>query len=596
MRKAYSYIRMSTNIQLKGDSLRRQLETSKKYAFDNKLELVESIDGVELKDIGVSAFKGANAEKGALSIFLQLLEDGKIERDSILLIESLDRLSRNKITSSLLQFMDILDKGIEIVTLLDGQTYTKEKLNREPSSLFISIGVMIRANEESETKSNRLSSAWKNKRNHAATKVLTKTLPAWIKYNETTEKLEPIKDRTKVIKQIFDMCIETCGLYGIAKHLNESKVPVFGKGKIWYRSYISKIINNRAVLGEFQPHKFINGKRQPEGECIPDYFPKLIDEHTFHLAHASIARRNNSDKGRKGENFVNIFSGIAYCGGCGSKMSARNRGRKNAKTLICTSKKEGGSCATSELDMKTVEDRVLTHLLEVDFGKIINKHESKSTAIQAEITSLKKQKEALNQEAENLLDLSSEDDLNAAAKKRLTSRLNHIENQLQIVDADVTTKEVELASELELRKKVDSTKLKEFIRMFKSNDGDYMFRSSINQLLAKSITRITFQEIGLYNLWDKVSSVEFLDENDIAITTFRKENPALNKLPFKKLIANRQFKKYAQTFNNVIEIDYRTGTSRTIFFGENKSNAETKLEVKWLSLDEARLRNKRLKQ
>ena len=48
MIKGYSYIRMSTDIQLKGDSLRRQMEMSKKYCEDNNIELVESI-----QDIGV---------------------------------------------------------------------------------------------------------------------------------------------------------------------------------------------------------------------------------------------------------------------------------------------------------------------------------------------------------------------------------------------------------------------------------------------------------------------------------------------------------------------------------------------------------------
>lgn len=66
IRKAYSYIRMSTDNQLKGDSLRRQLEASENYAKINRLELVDNIDGIPLKDIGVSAFKGKNTQKGVL--------------------------------------------------------------------------------------------------------------------------------------------------------------------------------------------------------------------------------------------------------------------------------------------------------------------------------------------------------------------------------------------------------------------------------------------------------------------------------------------------------------------------------------------------
>src|SRR5665647_3359641 len=75
--KACSYIRMSTDAQLKGDSHRRQLETSDKYITDNGLELVE-----RLSDLGVSAFRGANVEYGALGRFLQAVREGKVEAGS----------------------------------------------------------------------------------------------------------------------------------------------------------------------------------------------------------------------------------------------------------------------------------------------------------------------------------------------------------------------------------------------------------------------------------------------------------------------------------------------------------------------------------
>lgn len=61
--KAYSYIRMSTNVQLKGDSLRRQLAASNAYADEHGLVIDDTF---KLEDIGVSAFKGDNISSGAL--------------------------------------------------------------------------------------------------------------------------------------------------------------------------------------------------------------------------------------------------------------------------------------------------------------------------------------------------------------------------------------------------------------------------------------------------------------------------------------------------------------------------------------------------
>src|SRR5580693_3466918 len=92
--QAYSYLRMSTELQLKGDSRRRQLEASRAYAEANGLELAE---GAELEDIGVSAYTGANRRDGALGRFLEAVRAGAAKPGSCLIVESLDRLSREEV-------------------------------------------------------------------------------------------------------------------------------------------------------------------------------------------------------------------------------------------------------------------------------------------------------------------------------------------------------------------------------------------------------------------------------------------------------------------------------------------------------------------
>ena len=78
-------------MQLKGDSLRRQLDASRKYANEHDLELVEDAD---LQDIGVSAYRGKNLASGAFGRFVAAVREGKVERGSDLLVELMDRLSR----------------------------------------------------------------------------------------------------------------------------------------------------------------------------------------------------------------------------------------------------------------------------------------------------------------------------------------------------------------------------------------------------------------------------------------------------------------------------------------------------------------------
>src|SRR5262249_43539901 len=90
--KTYSYIRFSTPEKASGDSHRRQAELSNRYAEEQVLNLDTFLS---LCDLGVSGFTGENRRKGALALFLKAVETGKVPAGSFLLVESLDRLSRD---------------------------------------------------------------------------------------------------------------------------------------------------------------------------------------------------------------------------------------------------------------------------------------------------------------------------------------------------------------------------------------------------------------------------------------------------------------------------------------------------------------------
>jgi len=57
---------MSTEQQLQGHSLDRQLKATKDYCDRNNLELVD-----ELNDIGLSGYSGAHRSKGQLGLFFE---------------------------------------------------------------------------------------------------------------------------------------------------------------------------------------------------------------------------------------------------------------------------------------------------------------------------------------------------------------------------------------------------------------------------------------------------------------------------------------------------------------------------------------------
>lgn len=580
-RKAYSYIRMSTDIQLKGDSLRRQLEKSETYARENNLELVDSIDGIKLKDIGVSAFKGKNIKKGVLSVFLDALDKGKIEPNSVLLVESLDRLSRDKMTEAFLQFVSILTKGVEVITIIDGQKYTREILDNNQGAVFAMLGVMFRANDESEHKSKRLSEVWKKKRDDAPTKVMTRICPAWIKLSEESGKLEVVKERGRVVKKIFKMCIDTCGSYSIAKFLNENRIAVFGEGKskgaMWYPSYVKKIIHNRSVIGEFQPHKIVNGKRQKSGEPIADYFPKIVDEQTFLLAQVAVARRSTIGKGRKGENFTNLFSGIAYCGACGSKMSVRNRGGNtpSSKYLVCSSKLVKAGCLMYDWNLTDFEGIIFRHLREVNFEELMDNHsEGNETSLDDQVGALR-EKLRSNEEAMS-------ESMNYAVSPKFSKELKQrFEDKIIQLDQDnkKTKQEIDellkLKEEQEESQKIFSTSaLKELLEQIDTNKDDYMFRSTVNQFLTKLIEKVELCESKEpFSPWD-------LDEDDAVVKAFRSTFKVRARRTLDKILDDAEFEQFNRQYNRTIKIKYRSGAERILYCGSDASfNFDNKLKV-----------------
>src|SRR5262245_55762354 len=114
---AFSYIRFSTPEQLKGDSLRRQTALAQEWCQRNNARLDES---TTFRDLGHSAFTGKhteNPDRHALAKFLQWVEDGRVPAGSFLVIENLDRLSREEIVLATHLLTGILKAGVNVVQL-----------------------------------------------------------------------------------------------------------------------------------------------------------------------------------------------------------------------------------------------------------------------------------------------------------------------------------------------------------------------------------------------------------------------------------------------------------------------------------------------
>jgi DNA invertase Pin-like site-specific DNA recombinase len=359
---------MSTDVQLKGDSLRRQTELTRQYVEENGLELAE--DDV-LEDIGVSAFTGANLSGGALGRFLTAVRSGKVEKGSYLIVESLDRISRQEVMTSLAVFTDIINSGINIVTLADRHVYVAGKTDFQ--QLIYSVVVMSRAHEESQMKSHRLSAAWQNKRNRIDDRKLTSRSPAWLRLSDDKRTFEIDEEKAKLVRAIFEESAAGIGNYTIARRLNEAAIPPFVRGRGWQTSSINKILSSRAVIGEFQPHKFVGGQRLVEGNPILGYFPPVIEEALFYRVQAARSDRRVGGRGRKGKTLSNLFSGIATCGYCGARMHFVNKGPgpKGGTYLVCDAARRGLGCERTGWRYQHFETSFLAFVEELDLEQLV---------------------------------------------------------------------------------------------------------------------------------------------------------------------------------------------------------------------------------
>jgi DNA invertase Pin-like site-specific DNA recombinase len=336
MTKAYSYARWSSAAQGGDDhdSERRQIENAKAYAAKHGLELDTSHI-----DRGMSAYK-SHHRKGHLGRFLASVRAGEIAQGSVLIIESVDRLSREPVLDALELFTE-LTRVCTIVTLFDGMTYNRESMNNNFEKLFTVIIKMSVAHEESVKKSKRKTESWIAKRQdaYASNKLMSRNCPAWIKVVDGKPVEEP--KRAEIVRQIFaDLC--HAGKAVIAKNLNAAGVESF-KGKSWHASMIQKLVDDRRVLGEYQPHQLVKNpddtmKRVPLGEPIPNYYPQIVDPALYHRAKVAVASRRTSGASRANKaTFSNLFAGLAECGQCHQPMVYRNKGDgpKGGVYLVC---------------------------------------------------------------------------------------------------------------------------------------------------------------------------------------------------------------------------------------------------------------------
>lgn len=347
-------MRFSSSKQRKGASYERQLEATEKFCAQNNLILIDKIE-----DKGVSGWNEDNLEEtAALGKLLKLIESGAIKKGTTLIVENLDRITRANLNKAVNLITGILEKGIDIVTTMDGKRYQKDASSTD---LLIAIIYLTRGNDESETKSKRVKQAWQKKRqliNDGKFVKLTQH-PNWltIKDNQYVED----KNSGDLVRRIFEMYVSGIGGHLISKQLNKEGQPPFSRtGKRFTFSSIERLLKNPAVIGQCEVVS-------PPKE---NYYPRIVSDSLWYQAQA-MREKNNHYKGtRNDSDKVNFLAGIIFCQTCGNSMVRYSCGKPNNRYhyLVCSAAKYGEH-KMALFDYKKVQE---TFLMAIYKAKILN--------------------------------------------------------------------------------------------------------------------------------------------------------------------------------------------------------------------------------
>lgn len=489
---AHSYIRMSRPEQMRGDSLRRQTENARAWADKRGIVIDET-----LRDIGVSAYRGKNRTSGALAAYLRMVEDGRVARGSYLIIESLDRLSREAVLETVPRFIDLINAGIVIVTLMDEQEYSKERLTADWTPLILSIAIMARAHEESVTKAKRILESWDKKIAAASERIVTRRVPAWIKVVNGQAVLWP--ERAEIVRRIFRETAAGDGRRTILKRINTEKIPSFQGKNGWQESYVAKLMANRAVIGEFQAYRRdASGVRQPVGDPVPGYFPAAVTEDEFHSARLAV-RSRAAAPGRRGEDVSNLFLGLAKCAACGATMRLLNKGTRSGgnRYMTCSSFSRRAGCSNARRwSVAVIEPKVLTALRNADLQGFGREDEAKLDVAAAGLAA---DLDDARARRDRLLVLVEDGDAAAVQRyKDLGKRIAELEREVGAARASAD------AAGATPTWQERSRRLAALIRGMQEAAGDERkaIRTEIAQLLRTTLARVTFGQhriVGHYH-------------------------------------------------------------------------------------------------
>ncbi|HCR1590211.1 recombinase family protein [Pseudomonas aeruginosa] len=359
--RVYSYLRFSDPRQATGSSADRQLAYASAWASKHGMELDATLT---LRDEGLSAYHETHVKQGALGAFLRAVDEGRIPAGSVLIVEGLDRLSRAEPLLAQAQLGQIVNAGITVVTASDGREYNREGLKAEPMNLVYSLLVMIRAHEESDTKSKRVKAAVRRQceawvAGSYRGRIVSGKDPQWLAWDGDSWQFIP--ERVEAVRFALDAYRSGIGAARLVRLMHEKGMVLSDWGIAAQQVY--RLVRLPALRGAKRIS--IDG----EDFMLEDYYPRLLSDEEFSELETLVGQRYR----RRGKDeIVGIVTGIGItrCGYCGTALVAQNLMQRvkadgsledGHRRLHCVSYSKNGGCNGGSCSSVPIERAVLAY-------------------------------------------------------------------------------------------------------------------------------------------------------------------------------------------------------------------------------------------
>lgn len=294
--------------------------------------------------------------------------DGKID---LIVTKSVSRFARNTV-DSLTTIRKLKEKGVEVY-------FEKENIWTFDGKGELMLTIMSSLAQE-ESRSISENCAWGQRKRFADGKVSV-PFGRFLGYDKGPDGNLVVNEKQAVIvRRIYAEFLQGFTPYAIARRLTEEGIPTPGGKEKWNGSVIRSILTNEKYKGDALLQKvftedFMTKKKIKNTGQVPQYYVEgnheaIVSAETFDLVQEQIASRKPGNNRYVG---VHVFSGMVYCGDCGSRYGSKVwHANDKYRRIIwqCNRKYAGTICKPPHLTDAQLEDIVLLAM-----GKLCDERE-----------------------------------------------------------------------------------------------------------------------------------------------------------------------------------------------------------------------------